>query len=372
MKTLLTIIRWIVGLLFIFSGLIKANDPLGLSYKMLEFFEAWNWHFLDSYTLFTSVAMNVCEVLAGVAIIIGWRSKWVTWFLLLLIIFFTFLTAYVLFSGKIKECGCFGDCVPLSGVSTFLKDIVLLLLILVLFFNTQKIKSIFNAKIALLFLAVTLIATTSIQLYAMKHLPFLDCLPYKKGNNILQQMKVPAGAVSDSFAISFKYKKNGKIVAFDKSNFPDDFDSTYEFVDRYQKLVRQGNATPAIIDFSLKTIGGTDTTAAILAQQGKYVLLFAKDFTTANQWKTQFDAFLKTALQKNIAVYLITADVENAQALFKNVMILKCDGTVIKTAARVNPTYFFMDKDLIVDKISYADEKKINFLMNSYHFTFKN
>ena len=89
MKTVLTIIRWVVGLLFIFSGLIKANDPLGLSYKMLEFFEAWGFHFLDNYTLSFSVVMNVCEVLAGVAIIIGWRIKLFSWFLLLLILFFT-------------------------------------------------------------------------------------------------------------------------------------------------------------------------------------------------------------------------------------------------------------------------------------------
>lgn len=372
MKNVLMITRWLVGLLFIFSGLIKANDPLGLSYKMLEFFEAWHWHLLDNYTLTFSIAMNVCEVLAGIAVIVGWRMKWVSWFLLLLIIFFTFLTGYVLFSGKIKECGCFGDCVPLSGINTFAKDIVLLLLILVLFFNASKIKSIFSSTISLSVLAITLIATTAVQLYALKHLPFLDCLPYKKGNNILNEMKVPAGAVSDSFAISFKYKKKGKIIEFDKSHFPDDFDSTYEYVDRYQKLVRQGNATPAIIDFSLKTIGGTDTTSAILNQPGKYVLLFAKDFINVADWKTQFDAFLKSALQKNMAVFLITADVEKAELLFKNVMILKCDGTVIKTAARANPTYFFMGRDLIIDKISYADTKRINYWLNSYHFTFKN
>jgi len=359
MKTVLTIVRYLVGLLFIFSGLVKANDPLGLSYKMLEFFEAWNWHFLDHYTLIASIAMNVCEVLAGVAIIIGWRSKWVSWFLLLLILFFSFLTAYVLFSGKIKECGCFGDCIPLSGLHTFLKDILLLLMILFLFFNTRNITSLFSSKLAVLLLLVSLVTTISVQLYALKYLPFVDCLPYKKGNNIIEQMKVPVGAVSDSFAISFKYNKNGKIIAFDKDHFPTDFDSSYEFVDRYQKQIRKGNATPPIIDFSLKTLSGTDTTTAILNQSDKYVLLFAKDFSNVAKWKDQFDLFLKAALRKNIAVYLVTADVETATHLFKQVMILKCDATVIKTAARVNPTYVFMKKASILNKLSYANVSQV-------------
>ena len=357
MKTVLTIIRWVVGLLFIFSGLIKANDPLGLSYKMLEFFEVWGFHFLDNYTLSFSVVMNVCEVLAGVAIIIGWRIKLFSWFLLLLILFFTFLTAYVVFSGKIKECGCFGDCVPLSGINTFTKDIVLLLLILILFFNQEKIRSVTASGISFSILSVTIIATVAIQLYVLKHLPFLDCLPYKKGNNILNEMKAPAGAVPDSFAITFKYKKNNQVLEFDQNNFPKDFDSTYEYIDRYDKLIRKGNAEAAITDFSLRTIDGIDTTSFILHQNKKYILLFAKDFSNVNDWKKDLDELLAIATTKSIPVYLITADADNGSKLFKTVPVLKCDATVIKTAARVNPTYFVMQEAAVLNKFSYADSR---------------
>ena len=96
MKVLVTICRWLVGLLFIFSGLIKANDPHGLSYKMREFFEAWHTEFFNQLSLSSSIGMNILEVVAGVAIIIGWRSKFFSWVLLILITFFTFLTSYVL------------------------------------------------------------------------------------------------------------------------------------------------------------------------------------------------------------------------------------------------------------------------------------
>src|SRR6478735_4164733 len=141
MKTVLLIIRWIVGLLFIFSGLIKANDPLGLSYKMQEFFEVWGIHSLNDLTLPLAIIMNVFEIVAGVAVLIGWQMKIFSWLLLLLIVFFTFLTAYALFSGKIKTCGCFGDCLPLTPAQSFGKDIFLLVLILVLFATRKKIHS---------------------------------------------------------------------------------------------------------------------------------------------------------------------------------------------------------------------------------------
>src|ERR1043165_4110158 len=133
MKILLNITRIIVGLLFIFSGLVKANDPLGLSYKMQEFFEVWGLSSLNDYTLFFALIMNSLEIIAGVAVLLGWRMKFFSWLLLLLIIFFTFLTGYALLSGKIKTCGCFGDCLPLTPLQSFIKDLVLLVLIALIF-----------------------------------------------------------------------------------------------------------------------------------------------------------------------------------------------------------------------------------------------
>ncbi len=128
-KVSLTIARIVVGLLFIFSGVVKADDPLGLSYKMQEFFEAWGWTFLNDFSLVMSVLMIAFEIIAGVAVLLGWRMKLFSWLLLLLILFFTFLTSYVVFSGKIRTCGCFGDCIPLTPYQTFTKDIILTLLI---------------------------------------------------------------------------------------------------------------------------------------------------------------------------------------------------------------------------------------------------
>ncbi len=366
MKTTLRIIRWIVGLLFIFSGLIKANDPLGLSYKMQEFFEVWGWTSLHDYTLAMSMVMNVFEVVAGVAVIIGWRMRLFSWLLLLLIIFFTFLTGYALFSGKIKTCGCFGDCLPLTPAQSFGKDIFLLVLILVLFAARKKIHSALKPVAAVVLLVLVTAGTIYGQFYVLKHLPFVDCLPYKPGSNIIEQMKTPAGAVPDSFSIVFQYEKDGKPIEFDQSGFPADFDSTYKFIDRHDKLVKKGNGLQAkIVDFSLQTMDGLDTTQELLGYPNPYILVMAKDMENAEAWKPGFDRVVQAAAQKNIPVFLVTANAGKAATIFTNATILTCDATVIKTAARVVPTYLLMQKATVIDKISYADEARVMQRINS-------
>lgn len=351
-------------MLFIFSGLIKANDPLGLSFKMQEFFEAWGLNnSFNDYTLALSLIMNVFEVLAGVAVIIGWRMKLFSWLLLLLIIFFTFLTGYALLSGKIKTCGCFGDCLPLTPLESFLKDLALLLLIIVLFVNRNRIVSSLASPAPQVLLFICVVAVSGLQWYVQKHLPVLDCLPYKPGKNIAEEMKVPAGALPDSLELTFKYRKNGKIIEFGQNDFPKDFDSTYEYIDRYDKLIRKGNATPKIVDFSLQTLSGNDTTSSVLSQDNYYVMLFVKDFSTFDEWHNKdLDDVLSALKNKNIPFFLVTGDKEKAAVAFANdpgVHILICDGTIIKTAARVNPTYFIMQQAYIKDKRSYADVDEI-------------
>ncbi len=360
-KNILLIIRWVVGLLFIFSGLVKANDPLGLSYKMQEFFEVWNLYFLNDYTLAFSLIMNVFEVLAGVAVIIGWRMKLFSWLLLLLIIFFSFLTGYALFSGKIKTCGCFGDCLPLTPSQSFIKDLILFVLILVLFINRNKIFSSIKPLAAITLLLACIISVSFLEAWVLKHLPIVDCLPYKKGNNILKQMQSPPNSVPDSVVMIFKYRKDGKVSEYTMEDLPADLDSTYEFIDRTDRVVRKGNATPPIADFALFTLNETDTTEALLQSNDQYVMLFAKDFSTFDKWMNDdFKNFLQLLQQKQIRFYIVTADRQSAEKIIGNLPaeILLCDATVIKTAARVNPTFFMIKGADIISKFSYADLDK--------------
>jgi uncharacterized membrane protein YphA (DoxX/SURF4 family) len=365
MKYLLTISRYIVGLLFVFSGLIKANDPLGLSYKMQEFFEVWGWQALDQYALGLSVLMIAFEIIAGIAVILGWQMQLFSWLLLGLIVFFTFLTGYALFSGKIRTCGCFGDCIPLTAAQSFTKDLILLGLILLLFIYRSRIHTAMVTRNAMLVLFVGAAFSFILQFWALKHLPALDCLPYKVGKRITDQMKIPPGAIPDSSVINFVYTKAGKTLEFTADKFPADFDeASYAFVKRYDKLVRKGNAEPAIKDFVLIAPGGADTTQAILAAPGEMIWIFiiAVDNSDLAALKSALPALQKISVSKKIPLLVITpvADELNIQLgnELEQVTVLRADAVAVKTAARYPVTIYQINNGSIAGKWALADIEK--------------
>jgi uncharacterized membrane protein YphA (DoxX/SURF4 family) len=362
MKVLINFCRCVVGILFIFSGLVKANDPLGLSYKMQEFFEVWNLHGLNNYTLAFSVIMIVFEIVAGVAILLGWRMKLFSWMLLLLIIFFTFLTGYAYLSGKVRECGCFGDCIPLTVGQSFTKDLILLALILFLFVYKDKIKPVLPQVPSLAILLMATVLSFSFQWFVLENLPVVDCLAYKIGSNIPEMMKPLPGSRPDSVVTTFIYQKNGKEVKIVNNNFPADFDDTYKLVSRNDDIIRKGNDLPPVKDFNLVTLAGNDTTQDVLGKKGYAIFVFAKEMPDVNPtWNKEFNVILTFAKLKNIPVYFITSNADEVQAyLEKNnfqdiIRILKCDATAIKTAARANPTLYLLKKGTILNKWSYAN-----------------
>ncbi|HWB92139.1 MAG TPA: BT_3928 family protein [Puia sp.] len=363
MKQIIAVTRGLVGVLFIFSGMVKADDPLGLSYKMQEFFDVWGIHWLDHLTLTFAMIMIVFEIVAGVAVLVGWRMRLFSWLLLLLMIFFTFLTGYAYLSGKVRECGCFGDCIPLTAGESFLKDLVLMVLVVFLFAMRHRIRPLLPPVISVAVLAAATLFAFILQGYVLRHLPVVDCLPYKKGTHIIEQMKIPPGAVPDSTVITMVYQKNGQKVEFDASHFPKDFDDSYKFVSRYDKVVREGNAVPAIKDFVLTTDAGTDTTQDVLSARGYKLFEFVRelndDLATQN-----FSIILTAAKARHIPVYIITADYDDVVnkvrqiGIASDVTVLKCDAIAVKTAARVNPTLYLLKNDLILGKWSYADIDK--------------
>lgn len=370
MKLVVTIARIFTGVLFIFSGLVKAIDPRGLAYKMQEFFEAWAasgfmkglMATLGDYALSFSIIMITLEVLAGLALLLGWQKKMVAWLLFLLVLFFTFLTSYVLFSGKIRACGCFGDCIPLTPIQTFSKDIFLLLLSILILTQLKYIQPIVRPVIALTLLLLATLGTLYLQWDVMRHLPSVDCLPYKKGNNILALRKMPADAVPDQFQINFVYQKNGEKKSFDAANLPD---SSWEFVDREQKLTVPGkNNQPLINDFNLVTEDGADTTDALLGTPGEYYLLFVKDLEDLPSNFSKDKAIVQQALQKNIPVYIVTAIRSAATARYASdgkgtPSILTLDAVALKTAARAGVVLYKMKGAIVQDKWGWADFNKV-------------
>lgn len=366
MKAGVTITRVIVGLLFIFSGLVKANDPLGLSYKMQEFFEVWGLHGFNSWTLPMSVLMNAFEIIAGFALLIGWRIKLFSLLLLLLIIFFTFLTGYTYITGMPKNCGCFGDCLPISSLTSFSKDVALIFLIGFLIWKQKYIKPIFSRKTGFFAMLLITMFSFSFQWYCLTYLPVIDCLPFKKGNSISEKMKMPVNAVPDSTVITFIYKKGGKEVEFTADKFPADFSaSTYEFVKRYDKVIRKGkNNEPPIKGFALSGDSNIDSTQFVLAQPSA-ILLFIEKFSEAGTgWKNKFSDIYAAAKAKNIPSYIITAEPGKAPAAvngtaFADVQVFKCDFKAIETAGRSNPCIYYLQKGIVMNKYSGKTMQRI-------------
>jgi uncharacterized membrane protein YphA (DoxX/SURF4 family) len=394
MKVFLKIVRIFVGVLFIFSGLIKANDPHGLGYKMQEFFEVWNeglssssfvlknilislFDFFHGHALLLAVVMIALEIIAGFALIIGWQMRFFSWLLLLMIIFFTFLTGYAWLakkpdgSPKFTNCGCFGDCIPITPDISFTKDITLTVLIILLFFFRKKIMPALSARACLLLMLAVTIFSFGVQWYSLNYLPALDCLPFKKGKNITEQMKLPANAIPDSVVITYVYEKAGNKIEFTADKFPPDFNSNaYKFIKRYDKVVRKGkNNEPPIKGFIVT--GNTDIDSAKYILNSPYALvLFAEDFSTpVKEWSHEFEKIYKQANEKNIPAFLITTRLNEASAAlaetsFAGIQKLKCDATLVRTAARSNPCLYILKQGTIVGKWSDKSFAKANGELN--------
>jgi len=373
MKITVHAVRVIVGLLFIFSGLIKAIDPLGLSYKMQEFLELWGMSKFNSWTLLMSVLMNAFEIIAGFALLLGWRIKLFSWLLLLLIVFFTFLTGYAYLSGKFRSCGCFGDCIPITPKTSFLKDLLLLVLIGFLFWKQKLIRPFMPEKATTIAMLIITALSFGIQWYSLTYLPVVDCLPYKKGNNINEKMKMPANAVPDSTVITFVYDKGGQQVEFTADKFPADFNgTTYKLIKRYDKIIRKGkNNQPPIAGFNLSGVSNEDSTQVVL-QQPYAVILFCEDFSVpVSKWQKSFSALYAEAKAKNIPAYLVTTQPGEATAKlagtsFSNIQVLKCDNTAIRTAARTNPCVFVLKQGTILGKWSRHNFGAASKLLNGF------
>lgn len=370
----LQFIRVFVGALFIFSGLIKANDPAGLSYKMQEFFTLWDMTSLNDYSLFLSISVITFEIVAGIGILIGFAFNAFAFLVLLLMLFFTYLTGYAVWyeysSGNKLACGCFGDCIPLKANQSFWKDIILLVLVIILLIFRKYIRPLFNRKAAYIVMFVTTLISLAIQWYTLKYLPIVDCLPYKVGSNIREKMAVPEDAVPDEYATTYLYKNiaSGEVKEFSEEemlaqNLWQDT-LTWAYDTAYTVLVKEGNSTPEIVDFKLKSFEEEDQTAYILSQTKPVFLWFVKDVKTASVENLESIRTLAQLCDENgLDFFLITSNNQQDTDAFLMTHKLQLytavlDGTVSKTAVRTNPGMMLLQNGTIIGKWSYKNYPK--------------
>jgi uncharacterized membrane protein YphA (DoxX/SURF4 family) len=378
-KLLLTFSRLFVGILFIFSGLIKANDPLGFGYKLQEYFEVFHISFLHDYA--TAIAIFLCtlEIILGAMLLLGFFARKVAAGLLALIIFFTFLTFYSAFFKVVTSCGCFGDAIPLTPWQSFSKDLVLLVFILVIFLNREKLKPVINSvKSQRLIVAVILVLSLGFSLFTYNYLPVLDFLPYKIGNNLPALMHMPPGAEPDLYQITYtlKNKKTGETKTLtDKEYLKTEIwkDKNWEiFVDAESKLIKKGYDVK-IKDLKITDSQGTDYTTEIIDNPYYNLVIVAYDLDKANlQAVGDLNAIAMNAAEEyNIRTVLLTsASAAGAEKFSKQNKLLMevfyADAVPLKSMVRANPGLLLLKNGNVINKWHYHSVPPYSELAKTY------
>ncbi len=351
--------RLFVGILFIISGLIKLNDPLGFSYKLDEYFSepVFNMPFFVPYSLALALFLVILEVVLGVMLLIGYKTKWTIWSLLLLVVLFSFLTFYSAYFDVVKDCGCFGDALHLTPWQSFSKDLILLFFILILFYNQKYIKPLFSNKIQNILVLISIALCSFMGYWVLNHLPLKDFRPYKVGTNIRKSMEIPANAPKSVVEMVFIYKLNGADKEFTEKDLMS-LPEGAQFVDRKDKIIVQGYLPP-IHDFKLE-LNGEDQTDMILSKE-KALLIVAYDLEKANVTALQkLNEFYKNAIAKGYYVAILTGSSTDVIAIAKKKYsftfnVLFCDATALKTVERANPSFMILNYGTIKQKVHHND-----------------
>ncbi|WP_452599311.1 BT_3928 family protein [Pontimicrobium sp. MEBiC01747] len=359
MKVIVGVSRIFIGIFFIISGLIKLNDPIGFAFKLEEYFgpTVLDLPFLTPYALGISIFVVVFEVLLGVFLIIGYKPKFTVWSLLLMILFFTFLTFYSAYFDKVKDCGCFGDAMKMTPWQSFWKDVGLLALILIVFTQVKYIKPFFNKFATTIISLLSFIACLWFGYHVLMHLPAKDYRPYKVGANIIDNMTVPEDAPKavQEFTWTFELK-NGEQKEFVTDGSYPNVEGKYVGVE--VDIIEEGYEAP-IHDFSIEK-DGEDLTESIL-KEDNLILIVAYNLEKAevNGLKIIKEATDK-AIKNGYTVVGLTATGPEEVADYKSVYNLNfdfyfCDETALKTIVRSNPGILKLQNATIKQKLHFND-----------------
>jgi len=378
-KIALNFARIFVGVLFIFSGLIKANDPLGFGYKLQEYFEVFHLPFLSGIATGIAILLCVMEIVLGALLLFGFWAKKVTAGLLVVIIFFTFLTFVSAFFKVVTSCGCFGDAIPLTPWQSFSKDLVLLVLIIYLFLHKNLIRPITtNRSWQSASLAIVLCASLLFSQYTYSRLPILDFLPYKVGASIPELMAIPPGAQPDEFLIMYNLsnkKTNEKKVMSDKDYLKTEIwkDENWEIVGTPEKKLIKKGYEPKIKDLLISDASGTDYTKELIENPYYNLVYVAYNLNeTDEEAVAKLNALaLNAAEQFNIRTVLLTSNsAQDALAFSKKMKLFTevfyADAVPLKSMVRANPGVLLLKNGVIVNKWHYNTIPSFEVLSEKY------
>ena len=364
MKYFVQLCRIVVGVLFILSGLIKLNDPLGFSFKLEEYFSpaVLDLPFLEPYALAIALFVVILEVILGITLLLGYQIRLTLWTLLGTILFFTFLTFYSAYFNKVTDCGCFGDAVKLTPWESFSKDVILLVLILILIWGRKYLKPLGSAGFRLGATAIALVACIWFGNYVLNHLPVVDFRPYHVGANIKEGMEIPEDAPRPVYEYDWKFNIDGneKIITT-LGDYPE---VDGEFVGLEGTREIQAGYEPPIHDFTVE-YNGIDLANSVL-QRKNVLLVVAYDLNKSH--KDAFEAvkvLTDSALSLGYSVAGLSASSAEETGNLRqryglNFPFYFTDMTALKTIVRSNPGVLRLQEGTIVQKLHYNDLEALN------------
>jgi hypothetical protein len=355
MKIFRLLSRIIIGIVFIFSGVVKAIDPLGSAYKFHDYFQAFNFGFLDGITLILAIILCTAEFIAGFSVLTGIRQKTGITMVFILMVIFTPVTLILALTNPVSDCGCFGDAIHLTNWQTFGKNVILISLAIVLFANRNNLKNAYTPVYEWIILSSLICLFVLFSLFNLRYLPVIDFLPYKNGVTIADKMKIPEGAPVDVYNTTFIYKKDGVEKEFDLNNYPAN-DTSWKFVDQKSVLIKKGYQPP-IHDFLITSTDGYDLTQKILSYPGYSLLMISKKLADAKSTHLsegfQLGSF---CMNKGIPFYVLTSSGTKEMNSYNNgLQFCSVDETTLKTMVRANPGYILLKNGTIIGKWSWAN-----------------
>ena len=365
MKFLVNFSRLFVGLLFIFSGLIKINDPVGFSFKLEEYFgpTVFNIDFLLPYVLPLAIFIVVVEVLLGVFLLIGLKKEFTIYSLFVMIVFFTFLTWYSAYFNKVTDCGCFGDAIKLTPWESFTKDIILLVFIIILMMGLKYIKPFFTNKLLYTIPVISLVICILIVNQVLSHLPLIDFRPYKIGNNIIENMITPEDSKKAIFRYDWLFNVEGeKKIISTSGNFPS---IEGDFISVETELLEEGYEPP-IHDFSME-LDDIDYTDDLMQEEKLLIFVFYNISKMELEAIGDLKESLSIAMDNNYKIIGLTAsgneDVNNFKSKFLvDLDFYFCDETALKTIVRSNPAALKLHKGTIIQKAHWNDFQSLDLI----------
>ena len=355
-----TVCRFVLAVVFIFSGFVKAIDPLGTQYKIQDYLDALGWAgiFPEYIPFVASVLLGMLEFCLGVYLFFGIRRIIAPRAVVAVMAVMTPLTFWLALDNPVTDCGCFGDALILTNWETFGKNVVLLAMSLVVLKYRKCVHPLATPRFSWVIALYGFLYIFCMTIYCYRHLPVFDFRPYYVGADIRQGMEVPEGEEPTELETRFVLQKDGVEKEFTLDNYPD---STWTFVDSRMVVKKQGYEPP-IHDFAmLRYEDGEDITEQVLADEGYTFLLVAHQLGLANESRIDLiNELYDYCLEYGYAFYCLTSssdeDIlkwqEDTGAEYPFCLM---DNTTLRTMVRSNPGLILLKKGTVLWKWSVVD-----------------